>query len=88
MWAGKLIVFDLFNAAASQRILYLVNKYITDEVRAKGEELMRKYDAYYPILRHKPEDNASILNDMAELLNYNQAIELETKTLYEYGKTE
>lgn len=59
----ELIVFDLFNAAASQRILYLVDKYITDEVRAKGEELMRKYDAYYPILRHKPEDNASILND-------------------------
>mgnify|MGYP006988834029 FL=1 len=59
----ELIVFDLFNAAASQRILYLVDKYITDEARAKGEELMRKYDAYYPILRHKPEDNASILND-------------------------
>ena len=51
----ELIVFDLFNAAASQRILYLVDKYISDEARAKGEELMRKYDAYYPILRHKPE---------------------------------
>ena len=59
----ELIVFDLFNAAASQRILYLVDKYITDEERAEGEELMRKYDAYYPILRHKPEDDASILND-------------------------
>ena len=59
----ELIVFDLFNAAASQRILYLVDKYITDEARAKGEELMRKYDAYYPILRHKPEDDASILKN-------------------------
>ena len=52
----ELIVFDLFNAAASQRILYLVDKYISDEARAKGEELMRKYDAYYPILRRKPEE--------------------------------
>lgn len=52
----ELIVFDLFNAAASQRILYLVDKYITDEARAKGEELMRKYDAYHPILRRKPEE--------------------------------
>ena len=51
----ELMVFALFNAAASQRILYLVDKYITDEARVKGEELMRKYDAYYPILRHNPE---------------------------------
>ena len=51
------IVFALFNAAASQRILYLVDKYITDEARAKGEELMRKYDAYYPIIRRKPEES-------------------------------
>ncbi len=49
-----LIVFDLFNAAASQRILYLVDKYITAEARAKGEELMRKYDVFQPILRRKP----------------------------------
>lgn len=47
------IVYSLFNAAASQRILYLVDKYISDEARAKGEELMRKYDAYYPILRRR-----------------------------------
>ena len=52
----ELIVFDLFNAAACQRILYLVDKHISDEARAKGEELMRKYDAYYPILRCKPEE--------------------------------
>ena len=63
MWAGKLIVFDLFNAAASQRILYLVDKYITEEARAKGEELMRKYDAYFPILRHKPKSDVNILNN-------------------------
>lgn len=47
----------------SQRIHYLVDKYITDEARAKGEELMRKYDAYYPILRHKPESDVNILNN-------------------------
>ena len=47
------IVHSLFDAAASQRILYLVDKYITDEARAKGEELMRKYDAYNPILRRR-----------------------------------
>lgn len=47
------IVHSLFDAAASQRILYLVDKYITDEARAKGEELMRKYDSYYPILRRR-----------------------------------
>ena len=51
----ELIVFDLFNAAASQRILYLVDKYISDEAREKGEDLMRKYDAFHPILRRKPE---------------------------------
>lgn len=49
----ELIVYDLFNAAASQRTLYLVDKYITDEARSKGEELMRKYDVYHPILRRK-----------------------------------
>ena len=52
----ELIVFDLFNAAASQRMLYIIDKYITDEARAKGEELMRKYDAYHPILRRKPDE--------------------------------
>ena len=49
-----LIVFDLFNAAASQRILYLVDKYITAEAKVMGEELMRKYDVFHPILRRKP----------------------------------
>ena len=48
------IMFDLFNAAASQRILYLVDKYIKDEERTKGEELMKKYDVLYPIIRFKP----------------------------------
>ena len=47
------IVQALFDAAASQRILYLVDKYITDEAKAKGEELMREYNAYYPILRRR-----------------------------------
>ena len=47
------IVFALFNAAASQRILYLVDKYITDEARTKGEELMRKYNVFHPILRRR-----------------------------------
>ena len=46
----------MFNAAASQRMLYIIDKYITDEARAKGEELMREYNAYYPILRHKPDE--------------------------------
>jgi hypothetical protein len=46
----------LKDTAANQRILYLADKYISDEARAKGEELMRKYDAYYPILRRKPEE--------------------------------
>ena len=59
----ELIVFDLFNAAASQRILYLVDKYITDEARAKGEELMRKCNAYYPILRYKPKNCRMILDN-------------------------
>lgn len=47
------IIQALFEAAASQRILYLVDKYITDEARAKGEELMRKYNMFYPILRRR-----------------------------------
>jgi len=50
----KELVQSLFDAAASQRILYLVDKYISDEARAKGEELMKKYDVYHPILRRKP----------------------------------
>lgn len=50
-----LIVWSLFDAAASQRILYLVDKYINDEARSKGEELMRKYDVSWPILRGRPD---------------------------------
>ena len=38
-------------------MLYIIDKYITDEARANGEKLMREYDAYYPILRHKPEND-------------------------------
>ena len=52
----EIISFAMFNAAASQRMLYIIDKYITDEARAKGEELMREYNAYYPILRHKPDE--------------------------------
>lgn len=52
----ELIVLNLFDAASSQRILYLVDKYISDEARTRDEELMRKYDVYRPILRRKPED--------------------------------
>lgn len=38
--------------------------FTSDEMReAKGEGLMRKHDAYYPILRHKPESDASIINN-------------------------
>jgi len=51
----ELIMYDLFNAAASQRILYLVDKYISVEARSKGEELMKKYDVYHPILRRRLE---------------------------------
>ena len=51
----ELIVFDLFNAAASQRILYLVDKYITDEARERGARLMREYlYEEIPILRFNP----------------------------------
>ena len=49
------IAYAMFNAAASMRMLYVVDKYITDEARTKGEELMKKYDAFYPILRYNPE---------------------------------
>jgi hypothetical protein len=45
----------LFNAAASMRMLYIIDKYIKDDVREKGMELLKRYDAYYPILRYKPE---------------------------------
>lgn len=45
----------LFNAGASQRMLYIIDKYIKDDVREKGAELLKRYDAYYPILRYNPE---------------------------------
>lgn len=44
----------LFNAGASMRMLYIIDKYIDDNVREKGAELLRRYDDYHPILRHKP----------------------------------
>ena len=57
-------MYDLFNAAASQRILYLVDKYISVEARSKGEELMKKYDVYHPILRRRLE------KDTCDQVNY------------------
>lgn len=45
----------LFNAGASQRMLYIIDKYIKDDVREKGAELLKRYDSYYPILRYKPD---------------------------------
>ena len=50
------VVFRLFQAAAGSRILYLVDKYITPLARAKGEELMKKYNAYYPMIRFNPNE--------------------------------
>lgn len=49
------IAYAMFNAAASMRMLHVVDKYITDEARTMGEKLMKKYDAFYPILRYNPE---------------------------------
>ena len=46
----------LFNAGASQRMLYIIDKYIKDDVREKGAELLKRYNAYYPILRYNPEN--------------------------------
>lgn len=37
------ILFSVFSVAASYRILYLVDKYITPEAREKGKLLMKKY---------------------------------------------
>ena len=45
------ILFGVFSVAASYRILYLVDKYITPEAREKGKLLMKKYcDNEYSIL--------------------------------------
>ena len=48
------IIFCLFQVAASYRILDLVDTYITPKARKEGEDLMKKYDVFYPILRYRP----------------------------------
>ena len=45
----------IFNAGSSMRMLYIIDKYLKDDVREKGTELLKRYDAYYPILRYRPE---------------------------------
>lgn len=51
------ILLGIFEIAASYRILYLVDKYITPEAHKKGEELMKEYCEYiYPILRHNSKE--------------------------------
>lgn len=50
------IVYCLFQVAACYRILYLVDKNISPSAKAKGEELMKKYDVYFPILDFKPDE--------------------------------
>lgn len=53
----EMIVFSLFNAAASYRILYLVDRYISPEARQRGKELMRKFlSKEFNLLRYKPEN--------------------------------
>lgn len=42
----------IFNAGASMRMLYIIDKYIKDDVREKGSELLKRYGSYYPILRY------------------------------------
>ena len=37
------VVEGIFNVAACERILHLTDKFISDEARAKGEELMLKH---------------------------------------------
>ena len=44
----------LFYAGSSMRMLYIIDKYIRDDVRKKGKELLESYNTYYPILRYKP----------------------------------
>lgn len=44
------IVEGIFNVGACERILHLTDKYISDEARQKGKELMKKYlDKIYEI---------------------------------------
>ncbi len=45
----------LFNAGASMRMLYIIDKYMKDDVRQKGIELLKRYDANYPLLNYKPD---------------------------------
>ena len=53
----EMIVFSLFNAAASYRILYLVDKYLSPEARQRGKELMKKYlSDEFELLRFKPQE--------------------------------
>lgn len=45
------VVEGIFNVAACERILYLTDKYISDEAKAKGEKLMQEHlGKIYPIL--------------------------------------
>lgn len=45
------ILLGLFNIAASYRILYLVDKFMTPQVRIRGKDLMKKYCLKeYPII--------------------------------------
>ena len=48
-------LYCLFNAGASMRMLYIIDKYIRDDVREKGIDLLKSYDSYYPLLRYKPD---------------------------------
>ena len=52
-------LYCLFNAGAAQRMLYIIDKYIKDDVREKGAELLKRHNAYYPILRYNPENENS-----------------------------
>ena len=45
----------IFNAGASMRMLYIIDKYIRDDVREKGIDLLKRYDAYFPLLNYKPD---------------------------------
>ena len=46
------VVEGIFDVAACERILYLTDKYISDEARSKGEKLMLKHlGKIYPILK-------------------------------------
>ena len=52
------IITCLFNAAASYRILYLIEKYLSPKARINGNQLMKKYlSQEIPILRYKPKED-------------------------------